>query len=76
LGPELKTTLGKKDATTILGDEWVGMRQLAAGLVYLEASTAGEPHCGDAVVIEGGSEFVEARGALSRCWKQVINRDV
>jgi hypothetical protein len=76
LGPEVKVIFRKKHAAAIFGDEGMGMRQLATRLVYLEARAVSEPHCRDAVVIESGSEFVEARDAFSTRGKQVINGDV
>src|SRR5580704_13425530 len=53
----------------------MGVAELAAGLVKLEPRAAGEPNCRNALVVEGGRKFVQARKTLATCGDQRINCD-
>jgi hypothetical protein len=72
----MKIVLRKENTAAIFGNERVCVSQLAARIVQLEAGPAREPNRGDAAVIEGGGEFIEARDAFSAGRNQVVNGDV
>jgi len=72
----VKIVLRKENAAAIFSDERMRVGQLTARIVHLEACAACEPDCGNAAVVEGGGEFVEARYAFSLWRNQAVNSDV
>jgi hypothetical protein len=70
----VKIILRQIDAASLFGNERMGMAQLSAWLVKLEARAAGQPNCRYSLVIERGREFIKADDAFSDLRKQSINR--
>ena len=64
----MKVAFRQVDGTAVLRDEGVRVAVLAAGIVKLEARTAGQPDCRYTFVIEYCREFVQATEAASPEW--------
>jgi hypothetical protein len=54
----------------------VGVSELAARFIQLEAGAASKPDGRNAAMIEGCRKFVEARNAFPAGRDEVVNRDV
>jgi hypothetical protein len=76
LGTQVEIAFGQVDAATVFGDEGMLVAEATARLVELEARAAGEPDRGDAGMIEGSGELVEARNAPAARGDERINGDV
>ena len=74
--PQVKIVFREEDPAAAFSDKRVIVGEFTAGIIHLEAGAAGDQHGGDAVVIQGGREFVESGNHLPSCGNQVINGDV
>jgi len=65
LGTQVEIAFRHANDAAVLGNEGMLVAETAARLVELEARAPGEPDGGNAGMIEGGGELVEARNALA-----------
>ena len=72
----MKVIFREENPAAIFSDERVRVGQLTAGIVQLQAGAAREPDGRNAAVVQGGSQFVEARYAFSVGRNQAVHRDV
>src|SRR5207245_7554923 len=73
---QVEIILGEVNCAAILGDEGMRVAMFAAGIVKLETGAGGQPDSGDASVVQGRSEFVEAMGGTTRFGNQRVCGDV
>jgi len=74
--PQVKIVFREEDPAAVFSDKRVIVGEFTAGIIHLEASAAGDQHGRDAVVIQGGCEFVESGNHLPPSGNQVIDGDV
>jgi hypothetical protein len=67
---------GEINGAAILGNEGMGVAQLAARFIELQARTAGKPDGGNPLMIERGGEFIEPWETLAAGGNQRIYCDV
>jgi hypothetical protein len=72
----MEIVLWQENSAAFLCDKGMGMSELAAWFVQLEASAAGQPNGRDGGVLEGGDEFLEAKNRPSTRRKEIINSEV
>ena len=71
----MEIILGEAGHTAVFRDKGMTVAELAARLVHLETRAAGKPDSRDTMMVEGGSELVQAGDALATDGDEGIDGD-
>jgi hypothetical protein len=73
---QVEIVLGQVDSAAVFGDERMSMPVFAACLVELQPRATGEPHSGNARMIERGCEFVQTSQTLPAGRNEFVNGNI